>query len=123
MIKKLELNGVHLKIDDKLRTYATKKIGRLDRFIPRNARESAHAEIYLKDESTKTKTKKLYTCEVVIKLPKDTITVQESTVNIFAAIDIVEAKLKNQLKKYKETHSSLGLHRRMLAKLRRNPVV
>ncbi len=117
MIKKLEISGVHLKADPKLQEYATRKIGKLDRFLPRAARESAHAEVLLKEKSIKTR--KEYTCEVVLQLPHDTITVSESTMNIFAAIDIVEAKLKNLLKKYKETHSSLHLHRRVLAKLHR----
>ena len=34
----------------------------------------------------------------------------------YDAIDIVETKLKNQLKKYKETHSSLKIRRRLLSK-------
>lgn len=132
MIQKLEINGVHIKIDEKLRAYTTKKIGKLDRFIPRHARQSAHAEIFIKELNVQGKPKgskqstrgragaKEYTCEVVLRLPKETITVKESTINAFAAVDIVEAKLKNQIKKYKETHGSLRLHRRMLSRLRQN---
>ena len=120
MIQKLEINGVHLKIDEDLRKYVTKKIGHLDRYIPRHARESAHAEVFLKEEK-KSKGNKHNTCEVILRLPKDTLTTKESTMNIYAAIDIVEAKLKNQLKKYKETHTNLRLHRRMLQRLKRNP--
>ena len=37
---------------------------------------------------------------------------------MFAAVDIVEAKLKNQLKKYKETHNVQRIHRRVLLKMR-----
>jgi ribosomal subunit interface protein len=131
MISKLEINGVHIKIDDKLRTYITKKIGKLDRFIPRHARESAHAEVFIKEINVQGKPKgskqssrgrvgaKEYTCEVVLRLPKETITLNESTMNAFAAVDIVEVKLKNQIKKYKETHNSIRLHRRVLSRLRR----
>ena len=130
MINKLEINGVHIKIDDKLRAYTIKKIGKLDRFIPRHARESAHAEVFIKEINVQGKPKggkqaargragaKEYTCEVVMRLPKETLAIKESTMNAFAAVDIVEAKLKNQLKKYKETHSSLRLHRRVLSRLR-----
>ena len=117
MFKKLDISGVHMQVDDKLRSYITKKVGKLDRFVPRHARESAQVEVFVKD--AKKKGKKEYVCEVVMRLPKETVTVKESTMNAFAAVDIVEAKLKNQLKKYKETHSSLRLHRRVLAKLRR----
>ncbi|MBI1856665.1 ribosome-associated translation inhibitor RaiA [Candidatus Saccharibacteria bacterium] len=117
MIEKLEINGVHTTVDQKLQDYVAKKIGKLDRYIPKHARESAHVEIFLKETTTKTKNKCV--CEVVMYLPHEAITTKESTVNMFAAVDIVEAKLKNRLKKYKETHSSLKLHRRILARMRR----
>ena len=55
-------------------------------------------------------------------MPQDNITVKESTLNMFAAVDIVEAKLRNQLKKYKERHASSRLHRRLFARLRRAAV-
>ncbi len=117
MIKKLEINGVHMVVNDDLKKYVIKKISRLDRYMPRHARDSAHAEVFLKE--AKIKAKKQCTCEVVLHLPGENITTKETTMNIFAAVDIVEAKLKNQLRKYKETHSSLRIHRRILSKLRR----
>ena len=120
MIQKLEITGVHMDVDKKLREYVTKKIGKLDHYLPRHARESAHAEVFLK--AAKAKNKKERTCEVVMYLPKEKLMTKESTINIYAAIDIVEAKLKNQLKKYKETHSTLGIHRRVLSRIRRRTV-
>jgi putative sigma-54 modulation protein len=118
MIQKLEINSVHMDVDKKLRDYTTKKIGKLDRYLPRHARESAHAEVFLKEVMIKKK--KECVCEVVLKLPKETITISESTMNIYAAVDIVEAKLKNRIKKYKETHSTLRIHRRVLMRLRQS---
>lgn len=117
MIQKLEINGIHTEVTDDLRRYVIKKIGKLDQYISRHARESAHAEVKLIEE--KIKTRKQCTCEVILHLPQDILTTKETTLNMFAAIDIVEAKLKNQLKKYKEKHGVSRLHRRMLAKLRR----
>jgi len=38
-------------------------------------------------------------------LPGETITAKETTVNIYAAIDIVEQKIKSQLRKYKSLNS------------------
>jgi putative sigma-54 modulation protein len=119
MIQKLEITGVHMDVDKKLHDYVTKKIGKLDHYMSRHVRESAHAEVFLKE--AKIKAKKQLTCEVVLYLPKGTLTTKETTMNIFAAVDIVEAKLKNQLKKYKETHSSLRIHRRVILRLRRRP--
>ena len=117
MIRTIDISGVHTKVGPELNKYILKKIGKLDRYMPRHARQSVHAEVFIKE--TKSKDRAQHTCEVVFKLPKGTITSKETTLNPFAAVDIVEAKLKNQLKKYKDTHSSLRLHRRVLARLKR----
>lgn len=117
MINKLEISGIHTTVTDELRKYITKKIGKLDRYMPGHARASAHAEVLIKE--SKIKTRKQHTCEIILNLPKETFTIKETTVNPFAAVDIAEEKLKNHLKKYKETHGSLKIHRRLLARLRR----
>ncbi len=117
MIKKLEFSAMHFEADAKLKAYATKKIGKLDRFMPRSARISAHADIKLKEE--KAKNKKQCHCEVILKLPGEVITVHEATINMYAAIDIVEAKLRNQIKIYKDKHAPAKLHRRVLARFKR----
>lgn len=117
MIQKMEIHGIHADVDTKLHDYVAKKIGKLDRYISRHARQSAHAEVFLKERMIKAK--KECTCEVILRLPKETLTVKESTINMFAAVDIVETKLKNQLKKYKDTHASGAMHRRLFARLRR----
>lgn len=114
MIAKLEVSGQHTKITPDLSKYITKKIGKLDRYIPRKARESAHAEVKLVE--SKAKNKKQCSCEVVLFLPHEVITVKEATLNMFAAIDIVETRLKNQIKSYKEKHMPAKFHRRFIKK-------
>ncbi len=104
MINKLEIAGVHLELENDLKKYVTKKINHLERYIPRHARESAHVEVKLKDSHAKNK--RQFTCEIIMFLPQEQITVTESTLNIFAAIDIAEQTLKNRLKKYKEKRVS-----------------
>lgn len=117
MIKKLEITSVHADLDAKIKKYVRAKMNKLEKYMPKHARESAHVEVFLKEQMIKTK--KECTCEVVLHLPKDTIRVSETTMNMYAAVDIVEAKLKNMLKKYKETHSSLRIHKRVINKFRR----
>lgn len=119
MIDRLEISGVHSEIDDDLRKYVMKKIGRLDLYMSAYARKTAHAEVKLKENKAKKKQER--TCEVILHLPHDTIMVKETTINIYAAIDVVEAKLKNRLKKYKEKHNSEKFHRRLLARFKRRP--
>lgn len=119
MIQKLEIAGVHTSVDEKLHRYVTKKIGRLDVYIARHARKSAHAEVMLKKNQARSNSKILYACEVVLYLPHEVIRVEEATLNLYAAVDIVEEKLKHQLKKYKEIHASPKLHRRVIARFKR----
>jgi putative sigma-54 modulation protein len=119
MVKKFEIHGVHMSVDPKLLAYTTKKIGRLDRFVQKHARQSMHVEVTLKAENKKSR--KSNVCEVIIKLPGETIAAKEATINMYAAVDIVEAKLKNALKKYKDTHGSRRIHRRMLSRIKRMP--
>jgi ribosome hibernation promoting factor len=120
MIKRLDIDGVHMDVGADLKKYVEKKIGRLDRFIPKASRQSAHAEVKLKEGRAKDKNER--TCEVIMRLPKETITISETTINIYAAVDIAETKLRNQLKKYKELHASPRLHQRMLSKFKHRPV-
>jgi putative sigma-54 modulation protein len=120
MIQKVDINGVHLEVNDELKKYVQRKLGRLDRFIPRVSRESVHLEVKLKEGRAKNKDER--TCEVILHLPGDNIAVKESTINIYAAIDIVETKLRQALRKYKDLHTSPRLHQRLLTKLKHRPV-
>lgn len=119
MIKRLEITGVHMEVGDDLRKYVIRKIGRLDRFIPKGSRESVLADIKLKEGKAKDKNER--TCEIILRLPHETLTLKETTINIYAAIDIAEAKLRNQLKKYKDLHASPRLHQKVIARLKHRP--
>jgi ribosomal subunit interface protein len=118
MIQKFEINGIHTVVDENLRKYVNKKIGRLDKYLPRHHRDSVHVVVELKESKAKDKNK--YTCEVIMHLPHGgDIKVRESTMNMFAAVDIVETKLKLLIKKHKEQHASGKLARHLTARFRR----
>lgn len=121
MIAKFELKGVHTTIDANLQKYATRKLAGLDKYLPRHHRDAAHAIVELK-QATKAREQKKYTCDVTLHLPHETIHVAEATLNMYAAIDIVETKLKQQIKKYKEQHPSGKLSRHLAARFKRNDV-
>ncbi len=118
MIRKLEVSGVHMDVGDELYKYAIKKLGRLDKYIPKQARDSAHLEVKLKEEKSKDKNKR--TCEVLLHLPQGNITITETTVSVYAAIDIAEQKLKMQLHKYKELHGDPTIHQRIISRFKRS---
>lgn len=116
MIARIDKSGINLELDDDVVKYIDRKVGRLDRYIPRTARSSAHATVTIRDTGNQTGNK--YECEVIIRVPGGVITAKESTMNKFAAIDIVEAKLRNQLHKYKSgTKVNRGLLRRFRSRL------
>lgn len=117
MIKNLEINGVHLRVDVRLHRYIERKLGRLDRYISVHERESVRLSIHLKEANSSGK--KECICEATLTLPKDTITIKESTLNMYAAVDIVEAKLKQQLIKHKERRNSVRHKRQLFARFRR----
>jgi putative sigma-54 modulation protein len=120
MLGKFEIRGVHTNIDDSLRKYVNKKIGGIDKYVSRHNRKSAHGAVYLKEGKAKNNTHS--TCEVNIYLPHETINLKESALNMYAAVDIVEAKLKQQLKKYKDLHQTGKMHRHLFGRLRRSLV-
>lgn len=120
MLQRFEIQGVHVTVDDKLRAYVTKKIGGLDRYLSRHSKESAHAEVHLK--VGKTKNNNHCSCEVTLHLPHQNIVIKESALNMYAAVDIVETKLKQQLKKYKDLHGSGKMHRHLFARWRRKSI-
>lgn len=116
MIKNIEITGIHTDISDELKKYITKKVSKLDKYVPKHARESVKAEVKLL--KSKSSDKKQYSCEVILHLPKEKITAKDATLNMFAALDIVERKLKSQLLKYKDLHHRSSKIRTIMKKVR-----
>jgi putative sigma-54 modulation protein len=100
MINAIEISGIQFEIDDTTRKYVTRKIGRLDRYLPRHARKSVTAEVKLRQANRDHGNK--YEAEVILNLPDKVVMAKDYTMNILAALDIVEAKLVTQLRKYKQ---------------------
>ncbi|HET6747519.1 MAG TPA: ribosome-associated translation inhibitor RaiA [Candidatus Saccharimonadales bacterium] len=101
MIERLTITGVKVELDAATKKYVTKKIARLDRYLPKHARRSVSADVKLKQVNRDHGNK--YEAEVIFYVPDKILTAKDSTVNLLAAVDIVEAKLVSQLRKYKET--------------------
>jgi ribosomal subunit interface protein len=120
MIERFDIHFIHADHDENLQKYVTKKLGHLDRYLPKHARDSAHAEVILK-EGRATDGRDC-TCEVTLRLPQDSIFVSETSVNMYTAVDIVELKLKQQIKKYKDLHSSGNLRRKLATRFARKPM-
>ena len=61
-----------------------------------------------------------YEAEVILSVPDKVLTAKDSTVNALAALDIVEAKLVNQLRKYKQMSVPHVGRRGVLARFKRS---
>ena len=75
------------------------KVGKLDKYLPGHARKSVTADVKLRQVNRDHGNK--YEAEVILHVPEKTIVAKDTTMNMMAAVDIVEAKLVAQLRKYK----------------------
>ncbi len=116
MAAQLKITGISYTIDERTRKYVTRKIGRLEKYLPKHARKSAIIDVKLRQVNRKNGNK--YEAEAVFGVPDKTITAKDSTVNMLAAIDIVEAKLITQIRKYKQTSVAHIGNRRVLGRLK-----
>lgn len=96
----IEVSGIHYDIDENTLKYVLKRFGRVEKYLPRHARQSATLEVKLKQVNRDHGNK--YEVDVVLNVPHEVIVAKDSTINMMAAIDIVEAKLMAQLRKYKD---------------------
>ncbi len=100
MITQIQIASIDYEADDSVKKYVEKKIGKLDRYLPRHARKSATAEVRLKQIDHKHGNK--YQVEAKLIVPNKIIQAQDATGNMLAAVDIVERKLHAQLREYKQ---------------------
>lgn len=108
-----ELSGTNFKLSEANRNYLVKKIEKLIDYIPKKAREPAHAEA--KVEKIATKSGDQFEVSLLLSLPGRDLLAKEVGLDPQAAIDLVEVKIRGQLRRYKlETG-----HFRILTKLRK----
>ena len=100
MIEKIELNGNGYKIEEPLRKYARKRLSKLDRYLPRGYKKDVSAKVTI-NEIGKNKGEK-YEIAVAMDIPGGKVlTAKDQCTNIFAGMDLVEAKLLGQIRRYK----------------------
>lgn len=119
MITHIEITGVGDYIaDDATKKYIRKKVGSLDRLAPRHARKSMRGEVKIAEVNRDKGNK--YEVEILLFLPNKTVTAKDSTMNVLAATDIVEAKLAAQIRKYKQEHLPHVGKRKILDRFKRS---
>jgi putative sigma-54 modulation protein len=118
MIEAIEITGVAYEVDETTKKYVLKRVGRLDRYLPRHARKSVTAEVKLRQINADHGNK--YQAEIILQVPDKILTASDSTVNMLAAVDITEAKIIAQLHKYKETTIAHIAKRGVLGRFKRS---
>ncbi len=114
MINAIDISGVKYDISNATKRYVTKRVARLDRYLPRHARKSVAADVKLRQVNQAYGNK--YEAEIILTVPDKKILAKDTTSNMMAAIDIVEAKLVAQLRKYKEATITHVGRRRLLGR-------
>lgn len=101
MIASIDITGIKYTVNDRTQKYVMEKVGKLDRYVPSHVRKSMTADVKLKEVNRDHGNK--YEAEVILHVPDKILTAKDSTLNMMAAVDIVEAKLVAQLRKYKDS--------------------
>ena len=100
MIEKIEITGNGYKIEEGLRKHIQKKIGRLDRYLPRGSKKDVVVNVIV-TEIGKGKGDK-YEVSAAMEIPGGkVIAAKDECANVFAGVDLVDAKLTGQIRRYK----------------------
>lgn len=100
MIDKIDISGNGYKIEDPFRKYVEKRIGKLDKYLPRGSKKDVIAKVIV-SEIGKSKGEK-YEISVAMDIPGGKVlAAKDECSNVFAGVDLVEAKLTSQIRRYK----------------------
>ena len=100
MIEKIEINGNDYKVEEPLRRYVEKRLGKLDRYLPRGFKKDVVLKVIV---STIGKSKgEKYEVSVAMDIPGGKVlAAKDECSNVFAGVDLVEAKVTGQIRRYK----------------------
>lgn len=100
MIDKIEITGNKYKVEESFRKYATKRIGKLDRYLPRGSKKDVIAKIVITQVDRAHGNK--YEISAAMEIPGGKVlAAKDESSNVFAGVDIIEAKLMGQIRRYK----------------------
>lgn len=96
----LTITGKNIEINDTLRSYVERKIGRLDRFLPNVIDGRVELE---KDEGARAAGDR-QVAQVTLRTKNAVLRAEEASNDIFASIDAVVEKMQRQADRYKNKH-------------------
>ena len=100
MIEKIEISGSNYKVEESFKKYAEKRLGKLDRYLPRASKKDVVTKIVVTEVERAHGEK--YEISVAMDIPGGkVIAAKDECSNVFAGIDLLEAKLTGQIRRYK----------------------
>ena len=100
MISQIDITGKNkYEIDENTQKYTRKHIGKLDKSLPRHAKKTVSAKVVIEQINGANDNK--YEVEAILTIPDKTLVAKDQSSNVLAAVDIVEAKLESQIRRYK----------------------
>ena len=109
----LQTTGRHYELDTKIVAYTHKKLGGLDKYLPKRSRDGVQGKVILEFDEAHVQSQQCI-CEVTIEVKGERLHAKEATINMYAAIDICEQKLKSQVLTYKSKHDPARNRRQRL---------
>ena len=106
MIEKIDISGSNYKPEESFKKYTIKRIGKLDRYLPRGNKKDVVAKIVVTEVNRAHGNK--YELSANLECS-----------NVFAGIDILEAKLTGQIRRFK-IESNPHLRKNFLEIFKRN---
>lgn len=100
MIENIEIIGNDFKVEEGFKKYVEKKLGKLDKYLPRKSKKNVIAKVVVA-EVGKGKTEK-YEISAAMEIPGGKVlNAREECANVFVGADLIEAKLTGQIRRYK----------------------
>ena len=100
MIEKIDISGSNYKVEESFKKYVVKRLGKLDRHLPRDHRKDVVVKVVVTEVDRAHGNK--YEISVNLEIPGGkVISAKDECSNVFAGIDILEAKLTGQIRRFK----------------------
>ena len=105
MIENIDISGSNYKVEEGFQKYVMKRLGKLDRYLPRDNRKDVAAKVVVTQVDRAHGNKYEITASLDIPGSSDihgkVLVAKDETSNVFAGVDLIEAKLEGQIRRFK----------------------
>ena len=102
MIEKIEVSGNGYKVDEAFRKYVQKRLGKLDKYLPRKAKKDVVVKLVVTEIGKNKNKNEKYAISTTMEVTGGKVlAAKDECSNIFAGVDLIEAKLTSQIRRYK----------------------